>query len=342
MNQHQVVKDLRKIVSELPSANPAKRTVEDVIRELELAPLDPFERLEHAADEAPSEIASRIQEARDTLKNAAARESWLRPRNWLITCLIWSSLGFLPVLLVLMGRYWPWIVVEADSESALFGTIGDAFGLSNSLFSAVALLLVTATVWLQRREFALQRVELRLTRDEMKASASALKVQAELSALSHLNEHLQKYIEGIKSDTRMKLLACGKQRWIVGRLGALLLSNSVAVGIHNEQVKRKFTTLKDQLSKFDRKRYKTLEDTRSLNQALTMISVLVGNVVYAQFISESVRRDLVEMDDLLSNPLFLRATTGKPRAEIEPDDAKRIDEFVKLAAAISRPDQGAE
>ena len=65
------------------------------------------------------------------------------------------------------------IVVLASKGTETASQFGDAFGMVNALFTALAFGGVIYTVLLQRRELGLQRLELELTRDELKRSADA-------------------------------------------------------------------------------------------------------------------------------------------------------------------------
>ena len=56
---------------------------------------------------------------------------------------------------------------------------GDAFGIVNSLFAALAFLGIIATILLQSRELELQREELRLTREEITKTVEAQQSTAE-------------------------------------------------------------------------------------------------------------------------------------------------------------------
>ena len=69
--------------------------------------------------------------------------------------------------------------------------LGDSFGMVNSLFSALAFLLLIYTSLMQKEELELQREELKLTRQELKKSAEA---QKEIVRLTQENLDIQKSI----------------------------------------------------------------------------------------------------------------------------------------------------
>lgn len=59
------------------------------------------------------------------------------------------------------------------------GTLGDSFGIINTLFSGLALAGIIYTIFIQSKELKLQRKELALTREEMEQSRSVAKEQSE-------------------------------------------------------------------------------------------------------------------------------------------------------------------
>lgn len=79
-------------------------------------------------------------------------------RKWIIMAFgAWLLLGIIPMILVLVGTN---IFSAADNEmTAVAGTIGDAFGLANSLFAAGALLFVVWSIRLQQQEISFARHE---------------------------------------------------------------------------------------------------------------------------------------------------------------------------------------
>jgi hypothetical protein len=90
-------------------------------------------------------------------------------------------LYFAIAALLVGGVVWIWLSVTAR-VIAIFpdhggleeaARLGDAFGVVNSLFSALAFLGIIATILLQRQELQLQREELEATREELRKSAEA-------------------------------------------------------------------------------------------------------------------------------------------------------------------------
>lgn len=80
---------------------------------------------------------------------------WIVRRPWL----------FMLVALGLWGLNFLALPIMATVEKS--GSLGDAFGLTNALFSALAFAALLYAILLQREELALQRRELELTREEL-------------------------------------------------------------------------------------------------------------------------------------------------------------------------------
>jgi len=72
-----------------------------------------------------------------------------------------------------MAAYWLWPSVDAGNR----GIFGDIFGVSASLFSALAFAGLIIAILLQKEELEYQREELRLTREEMRGQKEQLEGQ---------------------------------------------------------------------------------------------------------------------------------------------------------------------
>ncbi|MFI8620450.1 hypothetical protein ACIGBN_05705 [Marinomonas sp. NPDC078689] len=97
--------------------------------------------------------------------------------------------NLMKIVAIIILIFWSltWLLILLKPE--IRGTIGDMFGVVNSLFSGFAFLGVIYAILLQRTELALQREELSLTRGELEKSANAqekseeaLRMQAEAMA----------------------------------------------------------------------------------------------------------------------------------------------------------------
>lgn len=77
------------------------------------------------------------------------------------------------------------------------GTIGDMFGVINSLFSGLALAGIILTILLQRKELKYQREELRDTRKEFQVQNETLKIQRFENTFFHLLDQLHQIVNAI-------------------------------------------------------------------------------------------------------------------------------------------------
>ncbi|MBK7968035.1 MAG: hypothetical protein IPK08_03400 [Bacteroidetes bacterium] len=78
----------------------------------------------------------------------------------------WFKVGLTVIILLWLSNF---LILFCHNP----GTIGDSFGVVNSLFSGLAFGGIIYTIILQRDELQLQRDELSLTRLELKRSANA-------------------------------------------------------------------------------------------------------------------------------------------------------------------------
>lgn len=77
------------------------------------------------------------------------------------------------------------------------GTIGDMFGVINSLFSGLALAGIILTILLQRQELKYQREELRDTRKEFQIQNETLKIQRFENTFFHLLDQHHQIVNAI-------------------------------------------------------------------------------------------------------------------------------------------------
>ena len=103
----------------------------------------------------------------------------------LVVCFVWFGVGVLPAVL----SWWTEGISLADA-----GTVGDSFGLVNSLFSALALAVLILTIMLQYNELALQREDLQDTKRQVERQAEAQELSERrlfLSAYVGLSEAMR-------------------------------------------------------------------------------------------------------------------------------------------------------
>ncbi len=77
------------------------------------------------------------------------------------------------------------------------GTVGDMFGVINSLFSGLALAGIILTILLQRKELKYQREELRDTRKEFQTQNETLKIQRFENTFFHLLDQHHQIVNAI-------------------------------------------------------------------------------------------------------------------------------------------------
>lgn len=82
-------------------------------------------------------------------------------------------LAFLFVMILWLSMFIINIWLLYDREGFNGGTLGDSFGIVNSLFSGLAFALLIYTALMQKEELELQRQELRDNREELRRSADA-------------------------------------------------------------------------------------------------------------------------------------------------------------------------
>ncbi|MEL6362308.1 MAG: hypothetical protein AAFR21_14620 [Pseudomonadota bacterium] len=105
---------------------------------------------------------------------------------------MWKYIGITVLIIVI------WMTIGVVSNLVFgkhAGTIGDSFGVVNSLFSGLALAGVVVAIVMQSAELRYQRAELALTRTELKRTADAQEssqfVLSEQARLSFLSSYLQ-------------------------------------------------------------------------------------------------------------------------------------------------------
>lgn len=217
-SKSRLIQSLQQVARDIDQTDPTIATIREAAKEAEKC------GKQHA-----------VKEIEITLQNALNKESLeLFPREFFsskkdlaLFVGFWLLLGSIPIALVAIGSSIPY-GVPADA-TGVAGTIGDAFGLSNSFFSGLALLFVAATMYLQRKELALQRNELRLTRDEMRRSsesqdeqAKRLEASARIASLSHIYDHYNSFSMNTTESPIARGVAQGKKRWAIRHLHLLI------------------------------------------------------------------------------------------------------------------------
>lgn len=153
-----------------------------------------------------------------------------------------NSLIVIIISILAIGIAWVGTFFAFSGESNEYkSAMGDMFGVTNTLFSGLALAGIIFTILLQRKELALQRQELKESREELKRTATAqensekalnrqaenLKVSAKLSALNTLVNYYSEieinYKKGIIQNPELDIAEIIKRRKeYAGRIEELL------------------------------------------------------------------------------------------------------------------------
>jgi hypothetical protein len=82
--------------------------------------------------------------------------------------------AFLFVLVLWIANWYLYLIYDATKA----GSIGDMFGVTNTLFSGLAFVALVVSIRMQNEELKLQRIELEANRKEMKESREAQQLTA--------------------------------------------------------------------------------------------------------------------------------------------------------------------
>lgn len=112
-----------------------------------------------------------------------------KEKTFVVTSIIVSIL----IIVLWSGSYFVLQYFPKDER----GTIGDMFGVINSLFSGLALSGIILTILLQRKELKYQREELRDTRREFQIQNETLKIQRFENTFFHLLDQHHQIVNAI-------------------------------------------------------------------------------------------------------------------------------------------------
>ena len=126
---------------------------------------------------------------------------------------IWLSVGLLPAAIVLIGEY---LHAFGDGRvAATAGTIGDSFGLANSLFSGAALLFVVWSIRLQQQEIRFARAEWKENTESQQEQVLMMREAASLSAINHIYGHYSPAYGSGDPTAVLSAVAKGHRRWAI-------------------------------------------------------------------------------------------------------------------------------
>lgn len=133
-------------------------------------------------------------------------------KRWIIGFLaVWLTCGMIPLALVWLGTH---VYAFADSRAAeIAGTIGDAFGLANSFFSAAALLFVIGSIRLQQKEIEFARKEWEANTKSQMIQVHMMRESAKLTAINHIHDHYSPDYGANDQTGILSAMANGYRRW---------------------------------------------------------------------------------------------------------------------------------
>lgn len=106
--------------------------------------------------------------------------------------------AWIAALLITIYTVFSVLVLCCSSHSEKIAQIGDAFGIINALFSALALAAIIYSILLQRKDLNLQREELALTRKEQAEQTKQFEKMATLDEIQLLDAAMFEYLNAAK------------------------------------------------------------------------------------------------------------------------------------------------
>lgn len=135
-------------------------------------------------------------------------------RKWMILFfLLWLLLGFIPILLVVVGG--TLFSIATDQELSVAGTIGDAFGFVNSIFSTAALLFVVWSLKIQRQEVNFSQKEWHDNTRSQQYQAELMQEASYLTATNHIFQHFNNNFGSTDTGGLLRAIAEGHRKWSI-------------------------------------------------------------------------------------------------------------------------------
>lgn len=119
----------------------------------------------------------------------------------------WGIGGTILIIVIWIATYF---LLRNDSDR---GTFGDMFGVTNTLFSGLALDGIIFTILLQKKELGYQRDELRETRKEFVIQNKTLKTQRFENTFFNLLSIHNSIVSSIDFETRKRIQIQGEKGW---------------------------------------------------------------------------------------------------------------------------------
>jgi len=98
-----------------------------------------------------------------------------------LVVLAWSAVVFTLIALLMLGGMLVAAAAAIATQERLstWASVGDAFGVLNTILSGMAFAALIVTLWIQFRELAFQRAELRMQRNAIERSGEELRRSAD-------------------------------------------------------------------------------------------------------------------------------------------------------------------
>lgn len=142
-----------------------------------------------------------------------SRESLWSP-VWIVALFsVWGLFGVAPLALALVGKHW--FALADGADASLAGTIGDSFGLVNSLFSGAALIFVVWSIRLQQQEIRAAQAEVEANAESQRIQAETMRHTARLTAINHIYAHYGNDYGRHDATGILQAVALGHRRWAV-------------------------------------------------------------------------------------------------------------------------------
>jgi hypothetical protein len=197
---------------------------------------------------------------------------------------LWLLCGVTPAILVYVGTNYFSI---ADSQlAAVAGTIGDAFGLANSLFTGAALLFVIWSLRLQQQEIHFARQEWQQNTRAQKEQALMMKESASLTAINHIYNHYSSSYGMSDATGILAAVAAGHRRW------AIRESFGSIDSVFNQERVSQVDQEVNQLAKL-------LSDPKPGREYLKEVAIRTSSLLIDIRVSEAFRRTLWPIYEIL-------------------------------------------
>lgn len=149
----------------------------------------------------------------ETTKSETLIPAWPQKKWIFFFLLIWLLLSVIPVIFVIIGKYF-FSIIDSSMVS-IAASIGDTFGLVNSFFSSSALLFVIWNIRLQRQEISFAQKEWIANTESQNEQARLMRESANLSAINNIYQHYSHSYGTIDESGILSSIAAGHRDWAI-------------------------------------------------------------------------------------------------------------------------------